>query len=161
MLIREIRVKNGFENLLNPRNLRAQFMSNIPSDLKYAKSHEWLRVSGDTATVGITDHASRTDRHRVRGTARRRPHGQGRRSLRRGGIRQDRERHLFARQRRDHRRQYRRGGQSRAREHRARQRRLVLQNQIEQRRRNERAALAGRLQKADWGMKFLHALTAG
>ena len=57
MLIREIRVKNGFENLPNPRNLRAQFMSNIPSDLKYAKSHEWLRVSGDTATVGITDHA--------------------------------------------------------------------------------------------------------
>ena len=34
-----------------------QFMSNIPSDLKYAKSHEWLRVSGDTATVGISDHA--------------------------------------------------------------------------------------------------------
>jgi len=32
-------------------------MSNIPSDLKYAKSHEWIRVSGDTATVGISDHA--------------------------------------------------------------------------------------------------------
>ncbi|MGH7950690.1 MAG: glycine cleavage system protein GcvH [Limisphaerales bacterium] len=32
-------------------------MSNIPSDLKYAKSHEWVRVSGDTATVGISDHA--------------------------------------------------------------------------------------------------------
>ena len=32
-------------------------MSNIPSDLKYAKSHEWVRVAGDTATVGITDHA--------------------------------------------------------------------------------------------------------
>jgi len=32
-------------------------MSNVPSDLKYAKSHEWVRVSGDTATVGITDHA--------------------------------------------------------------------------------------------------------
>ena len=32
-------------------------MSNVPSDLKYAKSHEWIRVSGDTATVGITDHA--------------------------------------------------------------------------------------------------------
>jgi len=32
-------------------------MSNIPSDLRYAKSHEWVRVSGDTATVGITDHA--------------------------------------------------------------------------------------------------------
>ena len=32
-------------------------MANIPSDLKYTKSHEWVRVSGDTATVGITDHA--------------------------------------------------------------------------------------------------------
>jgi glycine cleavage system H protein len=32
-------------------------MSNIPSDLKFAKSHEWVRVGGDTATVGITDHA--------------------------------------------------------------------------------------------------------
>src|SRR5580692_5598784 len=32
-------------------------MSNIPSDLKYTKSHEWVRVSGDTATIGISDHA--------------------------------------------------------------------------------------------------------
>jgi glycine cleavage system H protein len=32
-------------------------MSNIPSNLKYAKSHEWVRVSGDTATIGISDHA--------------------------------------------------------------------------------------------------------
>ncbi len=32
-------------------------MSNVPSDLKYTKSHEWVRVSGDTATVGISDHA--------------------------------------------------------------------------------------------------------
>jgi glycine cleavage system H protein len=32
-------------------------MSNIPADLKYAKSHEWVRVSGALATVGITDHA--------------------------------------------------------------------------------------------------------
>ena len=32
-------------------------MSNIPSDLRYAKSHEWVRVEGDVATVGITDHA--------------------------------------------------------------------------------------------------------
>ena len=32
-------------------------MSNVPSDLKYAKSHEWIRVSGDSAVVGITDHA--------------------------------------------------------------------------------------------------------
>ena len=32
-------------------------MSNVPADLKYTKSHEWVRVSGDLATVGITDHA--------------------------------------------------------------------------------------------------------
>ena len=32
-------------------------MSNVPSDLKYAKSHEWLRAAGNEATVGITDHA--------------------------------------------------------------------------------------------------------
>ena len=30
---------------------------NIPTDLKYAKTHEWLRVKGETATVGISDHA--------------------------------------------------------------------------------------------------------
>jgi glycine cleavage system H protein len=32
-------------------------MANIPSDLKYAKSHEWLRVAENIATLGITDHA--------------------------------------------------------------------------------------------------------
>jgi len=32
-------------------------MSNIPADLKYAKSHEWVRLAGSVATVGITDHA--------------------------------------------------------------------------------------------------------
>lgn len=32
-------------------------MSNIPADLKYAKSHEWVRLEGDVATIGITDHA--------------------------------------------------------------------------------------------------------
>jgi glycine cleavage system H protein len=31
--------------------------SQVPGDLKYAKSHEWVRVSGDTAVIGITDHA--------------------------------------------------------------------------------------------------------
>lgn len=30
---------------------------NIPNDLYYTKEHEWARISGDTATVGITDHA--------------------------------------------------------------------------------------------------------
>jgi glycine cleavage system H protein len=33
-------------------------MSEIPSDLKYARSHEWARLEEDgTVTVGITDHA--------------------------------------------------------------------------------------------------------
>ncbi len=33
-------------------------MSHVPSDLKYAKSHEWVKLSGDgTALVGITDYA--------------------------------------------------------------------------------------------------------
>ncbi|HEU5078364.1 MAG TPA: glycine cleavage system protein GcvH [Opitutaceae bacterium] len=33
-------------------------MSNVPADLKYAKSHEWLKLAGDgTALVGITDYA--------------------------------------------------------------------------------------------------------
>jgi glycine cleavage system H protein len=27
---------------------------NFPDDLKYSKEHEWLRVEGDTATIGIT-----------------------------------------------------------------------------------------------------------
>ena len=37
--------------------VKAASGAQVPADLKYAKSHEWLRVSGDTATVGITDHA--------------------------------------------------------------------------------------------------------
>jgi len=30
---------------------------NVPIDLRYAKTHEWIRSDGDTVTVGITDHA--------------------------------------------------------------------------------------------------------
>lgn len=30
---------------------------NIPAELKYTKEHEWLRVEGDVAFVGITDYA--------------------------------------------------------------------------------------------------------
>lgn len=30
---------------------------NVPDDLKYAETHEWIRVDGDTGTIGITDHA--------------------------------------------------------------------------------------------------------
>lgn len=32
-------------------------MANIPEDLHYSKDHEWVKVEGDIATVGITDHA--------------------------------------------------------------------------------------------------------
>jgi glycine cleavage system H protein len=31
-------------------------MSNVPDDLYYTESHEWVRVEGDNARVGITDH---------------------------------------------------------------------------------------------------------
>lgn len=30
---------------------------NIPQDLKYTKDHEWVKIEGDVATVGITDFA--------------------------------------------------------------------------------------------------------
>jgi glycine cleavage system H protein len=30
---------------------------NIPADLRYCASHEWIRLDGDIATVGISDHA--------------------------------------------------------------------------------------------------------
>lgn len=30
---------------------------NIPEDLKYTKEHEWVKIDGDTATVGVTDFA--------------------------------------------------------------------------------------------------------
>ncbi len=30
---------------------------NIPTDLRYATSHEWVRLEGEIATVGISDHA--------------------------------------------------------------------------------------------------------
>lgn len=29
-----------------------------PKDLKYTESHEWVRISGDSATIGITEHAA-------------------------------------------------------------------------------------------------------
>jgi glycine cleavage system H protein len=32
-------------------------MSTIPEQLRYAASHEWIKVEGGTGTVGITDHA--------------------------------------------------------------------------------------------------------
>jgi glycine cleavage system H protein len=48
---------------LRPRHVESknisgdQEMANTPEDLSYTKDHEWLRVKGATAVVGITDHA--------------------------------------------------------------------------------------------------------
>jgi glycine cleavage system H protein len=30
----------------------------VPSDLRYTKDHEWVRVDGETATIGVTDFAA-------------------------------------------------------------------------------------------------------
>ena len=32
---------------------------NLPGELKYTKEHEWVRIEGDTAYVGVTDFAQR------------------------------------------------------------------------------------------------------
>ena len=34
-------------------------MANTPEELSYTKDHEWVRVKGEQATVGITDHAQK------------------------------------------------------------------------------------------------------
>ncbi len=33
---------------------------NVPEGLKYTEDHEWIRVEGNTAYIGITDHAQKT-----------------------------------------------------------------------------------------------------
>ena len=39
---------------------------NFPNDVKYTKEHEWIRLEGDVAYVGITDYAQRTiGRYRI------------------------------------------------------------------------------------------------
>lgn len=32
-------------------------MSNVPSELKFLPSHEWVLIEGDIATIGVSDHA--------------------------------------------------------------------------------------------------------
>jgi len=39
--------------------VRKFFKMNIPGNLKYTKDHEWVKVDGDVATVGITDFAQK------------------------------------------------------------------------------------------------------
>lgn len=38
-------------------NTLSNYPMNTPSDLRYATSHEWVRLEGEIATVGISDHA--------------------------------------------------------------------------------------------------------
>jgi glycine cleavage system H protein len=47
------------DDVSKPFIVMSSDIPDIPTDLKYAKSHEWVRVEGDVATVGITDHAQR------------------------------------------------------------------------------------------------------
>jgi glycine cleavage system H protein len=35
------------------------FIMNFPTELRYTKDHEWIKLEGDTATIGITDFAQR------------------------------------------------------------------------------------------------------
>jgi glycine cleavage system H protein len=35
------------------------FNMNFPADLRYTKDHEWIKLEGDVATIGITDFAQR------------------------------------------------------------------------------------------------------
>ena len=43
-----------FRNAIYQNN---KIKMNIPADLKFTKDHEWIKIDGDTATVGITDFA--------------------------------------------------------------------------------------------------------
>lgn len=55
--------KSGVGDVMSNKIINLQTKSkdykkmNIPADLKYTKDHEWVRVEGDVATIGITDFA--------------------------------------------------------------------------------------------------------
>jgi hypothetical protein len=42
---------------IQPLMLHMLPLFSVLKDLKYADTHEWVKVEGDSATVGITDHA--------------------------------------------------------------------------------------------------------
>ncbi len=45
---------------LKNRFRRARCVTETPTELRYSKSHEWVRIEGDVAVVGITDHAQQS-----------------------------------------------------------------------------------------------------
>ena len=51
------RVIGGLMSVRLPVTGRGDTMSEVPEGLYYTKEHEWMRVEGDTVTIGITDHA--------------------------------------------------------------------------------------------------------
>jgi len=53
-LVREKNICN-FEQIKSYK--KKYKIMNIPENLKYTKDHEWIKVDGDTVTVGITDYA--------------------------------------------------------------------------------------------------------
>jgi glycine cleavage system H protein len=44
-----------FSSYLQPKSIQMNF----PSNLRYTKDHEWIKVDGDIATIGITDYAQK------------------------------------------------------------------------------------------------------
>ena len=51
--MRSVSKKRNYNN----NNLILLTMANVPANLKYSNDHEWLRVEGDVAVIGITDYA--------------------------------------------------------------------------------------------------------
>jgi len=49
------RLYSGFYSYLRYKS----FIMNYPENLRYTKDHEWIKLDGDTATIGITDFAQR------------------------------------------------------------------------------------------------------
>ena len=49
----DARTKRNYNN----NNLILLTMANVPANLKYSNDHEWCRVEGDVAVIGITDYA--------------------------------------------------------------------------------------------------------
>lgn len=42
---------------MHPKTTTKKFYMNFPANLKYTKDHEWVSIEGNTATIGITEHA--------------------------------------------------------------------------------------------------------
>lgn len=49
--------REGVKSARSKRFLESKTRVNVPADLKYTKTHEWIRLEGDLATMGITDYA--------------------------------------------------------------------------------------------------------